>query len=307
LQLRFYDYLIFRRIREGFGGRLEFFIGGGALLDIELQKFYFALGIPMYQGYGLTEAAPVISANVPQRHKLGSSGTPVPNLSVRICDEQGGDLPVGQQGEIVVRGENVMAGYWRNEKATREALRDGWLHTGDIGYLDADGFLFVLGREKSLLIGHDGEKYSPEGIEEALVAHSAFIDQMMLHNNQSQYTVALVVPNRAAIKGWLQSHGWASDTEAGQNAVLALLEGEITAYRFGGTFAGMFPERWLPAAIAVLDEGFTEQNRMLNSTLKVVRGRIEEVYRDRIDYLYTPEGKAIGNSLNRSALARMVG
>jgi long-chain acyl-CoA synthetase len=165
--LAVYDALIFRKIRANFGGRLQFIIGGGALLDIELQRFFYAIGIPMLQGYGLTEAAPVISANTLGRHKLGSSGRIMPDLEVRICDAQGHALPPGARGEIVVRGENVMAGYWKNETATAEVLRDGWLYTGDIGYLDEDGFLYVLGRVKSLLIADDGEKYSPEQIEEA--------------------------------------------------------------------------------------------------------------------------------------------
>jgi len=305
LEYRLYDLLIFRKIRKNFGGRLEFIIGGGALLDIELQRFFYAIGIPMFQGYGLTEAAPIISANVPRRHKLGSSGTIVPNLDVRICDEQGRELPQGQQGEIVVRGENVMAGYWKNERATKEALRDGWLFTGDLGYVDKDNFLYVLGRAKSLLIGHDGEKYSPEGIEEALVAHSPLIDQVMLYNNQSPYTVALVVPNRDAILHALREKQLRCQTEQGQDAALKLIENEVAAYRAGGPFAGMFPERWLPSAIAVLGEGFTEQNQFLNSTLKMVRGKIAEFYKDRLDYLFTAEGKNICNHQNRMIMRRM--
>ena len=135
--LALYDALIFRKIRANFGGRLQFIVGGGALLDIELQRFFYAIGMPMLQGYGLTEAAPVISANTLARHKLGSSGRVVPGLEVRICGPDGQALPRGVRGEIVVRGENVMAGYWKNERATAEVLRDGWLHTGDLGYLDA--------------------------------------------------------------------------------------------------------------------------------------------------------------------------
>jgi long-chain acyl-CoA synthetase len=305
LQYTLFDFLVFRKVRESFGGRLEYFIGGGARLDIELQRFFYALGIPMYQGYGLTEAAPIISANVPERHKMGSSGTPVPNLETRICDGEGRTLPVGQQGEIVVRGENVMGGYWKNDRATAEVLRDGWLFTGDLGYIDEDGFLFVLGRKKSLLIGHDGEKYSPEAIEEAVVAHSACIDQIMLYNNQSQYTVALLVPNREAVSRWLSARGLSGREVAGQDAALGLIQAEIDEYRQGGRFTGLFPERWLPSAIAVLSEPFTEQNRMLNSTLKVVRGRITEAYRERIDSLFTPEGKAIRNPLNRQAVSSL--
>jgi long-chain acyl-CoA synthetase len=229
----------------------------------------------------------------------------MPDLDVRICDPAGHALPRGERGEIAVRGENVMAGYWKNDRATAEVLRDGWLFTGDLGYIDEDGFLFVLGRKKSLLIGHDGEKYCPEAIEETIVAHSVCIDQIMLYNNQSQYTVALLVPNREAISRWLSERGLSSGDHAVQDAVLGLIQAEIDEYRQGGRYAGLFPERWLPSAVAVLGEPFTEQNRMLNSTLKVVRARVAEAYRERIDYLYTPEGKAIRNSLNRQFISSL--
>ena len=305
LQLKLYDLLIFRIIRKNFGGRLEFFIGGGALLDIELQRFFYAIGIPMFQGYGLTEAAPVISANVPKKHKLGSSGYIVPNLAVKVCDEKGNEYPVGQQGEIVVKGENVMAGYWKNEKATRSAIRNGWLFTGDLGYVDKDGFLYVLGRAKSLLISHDGEKYSPEGIEEALVGNSQYIDQVMLHNNQSTYTVALIVPNKDNVLKFLKNQHLSPQDGTAQDLVLKLIESEIAEYKSGGKYAGEFPERWLPAAIAVLGEGFNEQNHFLNTTLKMVRGKITEFYKDRIDFLFTAEGKDICNHQNRMIIKRM--
>lgn len=300
--VKLFDLILFKKIRENFGGRMEFFIGGGALLDIELQRFFYAIGIPMLQGYGLSESAPVISANVLRRHKLGSSGSIVPDLQVRICNDQGEDLSPGQEGEIVVKGENVMAGYWNNEKATRETIIDGWLHTGDLGYLDNDGFLYVLGRTKSLLIANDGEKYSPEGIEETICSTSKYIDQMMLYNNQSPYTIALLVPNRDAVLVWMKTHGHAPATEEGQCAALNLIEKEIDAYLAGGHFAGMFPERWLPAAVAVLSEGFTEPNGQLNSTMKMVRGKITECYKPRIEFLFTADGKNIYNERNKAVV-----
>lgn len=300
-----FDAVIFKKIRDGFGGRLQFFIGGGALLDIELQRFFYAIGIPMFQGYGLTEAAPIISANVPKRHKLGSSGSVVASLEIKICDEQGNALPTGKHGEIVVKGENVMAGYWKNEKATRETLRNGWLHTGDLGYLDEDNFLYVLGRAKSLLIGHDGEKYSPEGIEEALVANSQYIEQVMLYNNQSQYTAALIVPSKENIMRYIQHKNLSLQNEEGQIAALRLLEAELAEYKSGGKYSGEFPERWLPSAAAILGEGFTEQNHFLNSTLKMVRGKITEFYKERIAFMFTAEGKDICNAHNKNIIKRM--
>jgi long-chain acyl-CoA synthetase len=301
----FYDKLIFSKIRENFGGRLEFFIGGGALLDIELQRFFYAIGIPMFQGYGLTEAAPVISANVPQKHKLGSSGSIVPNLQVKICDQKGNEVPIGEKGEIVVKGENVMTGYWKNIQATNEVIKAGWLFTGDLGYLDEDGFLFVLGRNKSLLISSDGEKYSPEGIEETITEQSKFIDQIMLYNNQCTYTIALIVPDKEAILKWLKEKNLKCSQLEGQERVLKLIDSEINEFLDGGKFEGMFPKRWIPSAIAVLGEGFTEQNHFLNSTLKMVRGKIIEFYKNRIDFAFTPDGKNICNHQNRIIISRL--
>lgn len=300
------DLILFKKIRESFGGRLQYFIGGGALLDVELQRFFAAIRMPVYQGYGLTEAAPVISANTPQHHKFGSSGKIVPGLAVKICDGHGRELPVGEKGEIVVKGENVMAGYWKNPKATTETVRGGWLFTGDLGYLDRDGYLFVLGREKSLLIGHDGEKYSPEGIEETLVANSPYVDQIMLYNNQSPYTVALLVPNKDAILRWMSRHGEGGTHQEGYRKVLRLLEGEIDAYLAGGMHERLFPERWIPSSFAVLSEPFTEQNRFVNSTLKMVRGRIAKHFRDRIDYMFTTGGKTVENPKNLEALQSLL-
>ena len=299
------DMVLFKKIRASFGGRLEYFIGGGALLDIELQRFFAAIGMPMYQGYGLTEAAPVISANTPQFHKFGSSGKVVPHLEVKICDDQGSEVPIGTHGEIVVRGENVMAGYWKNDKATTETVRNGWLFTGDLGYLDTEGYLFVLGRAKSLLIGHDGEKYSPEGIEETVVTNSPCIDQIMLYNNQSPYTVALVVPNKDGITRRLTKHGHTLETSEGRKAALVLIESEIDEYLSGGKYEHIFPERWIPSSIAVLPEPFTEQNRFVNSTLKMVRGRIQKHYHDQIEYMFTVEGKAVENGRNLEAIGRL--
>ncbi|MGM9620189.1 MAG: AMP-dependent synthetase/ligase, partial [Bacteroidaceae bacterium] len=145
------DRLILSKVRESFGGELRFFIGGGALLDKDLQKFYIGIGLPMYQGYGLSEATPVISTNTPECYRLGSSGRLVEPLELRICDADGRELPQGEQGEIVVKGENVMAGYWKNPEATASTVRDGWLYTGDLGYMSAEGLLYVMGRFKSLL------------------------------------------------------------------------------------------------------------------------------------------------------------
>jgi len=293
-----YDKILFSKIRENFGGRLEFFIGGGALLDIDLQKFFYAIGIPMYQGYGLSEASPIISSNAPQRHKMGSSGFLVKPLELKILDEDGNEMPAGSKGEIVVKGENVMKGYWKNEKATAATLKDGWLYTGDMGYMDSDGFLYVLGRFKSLLIGNDGEKYSPEGIEEALVEQSPYIEQVMLYNNQNNYTVGLMFPNYPALAAEVKKRGNDMKTNEGAALAAAIIKEEIDKYLPGGPWADMFPHRWLPAAVGIIDEAFSEENKMINSTMKVVRGKVTEHYKNVIDMLYSSEGKDIKNEYN---------
>lgn len=300
-----YDKILFSKIRESFGGELDYFIGGGALLDIELQRFFYALGIPMYQGYGLSEASPVISSNSTGRHRLGSSGVLVNNMDLKICDDDGKELPVGQKGEIVIKGGNVMHGYWKNESATRETIKDSWLYTGDMGYMTEDGFLYVLGRFKSLLIADDGEKFSPEGIEEAISEQSKYIDQCMLYNNQKPYTVALVVPNQHALKGYLEEKNLTADSDEGKRAITALLENEVNEYRTNGKFGDMFPQRWLPVAIGILEEGFTEENSLMNSTMKIVRGKIMDRYKDLIDYLYTPDAKDVSNERNIEEIEKM--
>ncbi|HUU99422.1 MAG TPA: AMP-binding protein [Bacteroidales bacterium] len=303
--LDLYDKILFSKIRESFGGELDYFIGGGALLDIELQRFFFALRIPMYQGYGLTEASPVISSNSPGKHKLGSSGVLVNNMDLKICDDDGNEVPVGQKGEIVIRGGNVMNGYWKNESATKEAIKDGWLYTGDMGYMSEDGFLYVLGRFKSLLIADDGEKFSPEGIEEAIAEQSKYIDQCMLYNNQKPYTVALIVPNQHALKLYLEEKNMTAASDEGKRTVITLIESEINEYRTSGKYGMMFPQRWLPVAIGILDESFTEDNGLMNSTMKIVRGKIMDKYQDFIDYLYTPDAKVVTNERNIEEVEKM--
>ena len=298
-----FDKILFSKVRENFGGELRFFIGGGALLDKDLQKFYVGVGMPMYQGYGLSEATPVLSSNGPEKYRFGSSGKLVTPIDLKICDDNGKELPLGEMGEIVVKGENVMAGYWKNPESTAETIKDGYLYTGDLGYMTKEGLLYVKGRFKSLLISSDGEKYSPEGIEEAMVQLAPSIDQVMLYNNQSTYTTAVIVPNKDYLKRALKDKGLSLDTEEGRIEALKLVEADVAMFKKGGEHETMFPDRWLPAAIAVLAEPFTEQNQMINSTMKMVRGKIEKAYADRIAYMYTPEGKQLLNPQNIEALA----
>lgn len=301
--LKMFDKVLFSKIRENFGGNLDFFIGGGALLDIELQRFFYAIGIPMFQGYGLSEATPIISSNSFRHHKLGSSGYLVKYMCLKICDDGGNQLPNFQKGEIVIKGENVMAGYFKNDEAIAATVKDGWLYTGDMGYMDNDGFLYVTGRFKCLLIFSDGEKYSPEGIEEALVGNTSLIEQAILHNNQDPYTIALIVPNKEALKSETvkQNPGLDWNTDEAKVKALFCLQAELNRYRKGGDLAGLFPDRWLPSAVAVIGEPFSEKNGLVNSTMKIIRGKVEKRYASCLMDLYKPEAKNIINENNLSA------
>ena len=290
--------VIRKKLMDAFGGNVGIFIVGGAPMNQETESFLMKIKFPITIGYGMTECAPLISFTPDNEFKAGSCGRFLKGLlEVRIDSED----PQRVAGEILVRGEHVMKGYYKNDKDTHKVLdEEGWLHTGDMGYLTDDGFLYVLGRFKSLLIASDGEKYSPEGMEEAIADASQLIDQIIVHNNQNPYTVAIVVPNRDELRRRYQTCG---------NDLAALareVAGEIDAFRAGGVHAGEFPDRWLPSAVAIVDEAFTEQNGLVNSTMKVVRSRVEEHFRDRLDALYTPEGKRPDSAQNLASLKKLV-
>ena len=293
--VKLFDKIIFSKIRETFGGKMKFCVGGGALLDIELQRYFCAIGMPTFQGYGLSEATPIICSNAPGFARFGSSGRIVSPMECTIRDDENRILPNGQTGEIVIKGENVMAGYWKNPEATAETIVDGWLHTGDRGYICKEDprYLYVTGRFKSLLISSDGEKYSPEGYEDNLAVVSKYIDNVILHNNQSPYTIVLVVPNKEALR---------AAAPGDKEAQLRLIQADVDSYRKGGIRADQFPEKWLPTAIVVCEEPFTEKNGLVNSTGKVVRGKVEKHFEKRIEYAYTPEGKQLINPQNMAAL-----
>ncbi len=298
---RLAEKLVFSRIRAGFGNRLEFFVGGGALLDIKQQEFFNALGIPVFQGYGLTEAAPVISSNTPKAHKFGTSGRVLPGVTCEILNSGGYPAGIGETGEICVRGDNVMKGYFRNEEATREVLRDGLLRTGDLGYIDEDGFLVVVGREKALLISSDGEKYSPEEIEEAMTVTSSMVRQIVLYNDHRKYTSALVVLDEAAVRAAAAEH-YLSDPRD----VLEEITSSVFAFRRDPYYGKKFPPQWLPATFRILEEPFTEANGMVNSSLKIVRHKVLEVHRDEIERMYTDGCDSPRCEANLEAVRRII-
>ncbi|WP_455381492.1 AMP-dependent synthetase/ligase, partial [Salinispira pacifica] len=299
---RLADLLIFRKVRATFGSRIQFCVGGGALLDTGQQQFFRALGVPIFQGYGLTEAAPVISSNTQTGHKIGTSGQVLPSVICKIVREDGSTADPGEKGEICIRGENVMKGYYCNPEATAETIVEGWLHTGDLGYFDPDGFLVVTGREKALLISCDGEKYSPEGIEEAIVSASTIISQVMIYNDHCKYTSALLTVDPARLTAAATERGASTPDQ-----LIDLVREELYRFRSDPAAHQHFPSQWIPSVFLVLPEHFSEENRMINSSMKLVRYKVLETHREEIDYLYSPEGGEVHNDRNRGTLAALAG
>jgi len=290
------ELLIFKTIRKSFGN-LKFSIGGGAHLDIKQQEFFKALGIIVFQGYGLTEAGPVVSTNSFVRHKLGTSGTILPNYQYRIVDEHDHDLAPGQKGQLLLRSESIMKGYLYNEVATKLALKDGWLHTGDLGYLDEDGFLIIAGREKALLITADGEKYSPEEIENAIVSSSLLIQQCMLWCDHKNYVSSIITLKEDAVKALITKRGIST---AGD--LLAIVIEDFQRYASDPSYKNFFPVQWRPACFALSPQAFAESNGMINSTMKMVRHIIMKQIGGLIDFQYTQEGSRSKNVYNEKVL-----
>jgi len=295
------DLLVFRKVRKIFGKNMKFFLGGGALLEIGQQQFFKAIGIPVYQGYGLTEATPVISTNAPGRHKLGSSGKLLPNLECRMVGEADAELPGGVTGQILIRGDNVMKGYYRNPEETAHTLKDGWLHTGDLGYFDSDGFLVVTGREKALLISDDGEKYSPEEIEEAIVgAAEGAIAQVMLYNDHRKYTSMLVVADPEVMRRRLAP-------QLCPEAAIELLKNVLKTFRTRPELKSRFPRQWVPSTFQFVGEPFSLQNGLMNSTSKVIRYKVENRYRELFEFMYSSAGAEPLNERNLASAREMLG
>jgi long-chain acyl-CoA synthetase len=286
--------LVFPKLRKIFGTDIKFCIGGGALLEIKQQEFFNAIGVPVYQGYGLTENAPIICSNSEARHKFGTSGVIIPTLEVKIMKDKDTECKVREIGQIVTKGDSVMKGYYKNPEATAETIIDGRLWSGDLGYIDEDGFLVVTGREKALLIAADGEKYSPETIEEAIINTSKYVNQVMAFNEQNKFTTALITINADAVKADLNGAQEA-------HAILELIRKDITSFRTHPDYA-YIPSQWSPSSFALIAKPFDEADGLINSTMKLVRHKVRDFYRTRIDELYTSGTPDIATEGNIKAL-----
>lgn len=290
--------LIFSKLSKVFGGNLQYMVGGGALLDIKQQQFFYTIGFPIYQGYGLTEATPIISSNTPFIHKLGTSGMVLPSINCKIMNEKGEECKTEEKGEIVISGDNVMKGYFKNKEASEEYIKNGHLWTGDLGYMDKNGFLVVTGREKALLIAEDGEKYSPEEIEEGLVFHTPLIHQVMLYNNQKRLTSSIITLEELKIKKFIKEHHIASASD-----LLDAIHHEIKHFKNDPVYKVKFPSKWMPSLFYIAPEPFSEDNKQVNSTLKMVRHKIEEAYQTKIDLMYSTSGNESIKKVNENTLA----
>jgi long-chain acyl-CoA synthetase len=294
--------LIFNKVKRMiFGDSILYCVGGGALLDVKQQEFFAAFGVPIYQGYGLTEAAPIISSNSPIKHKFGTSGITCPSIEVKLVKEDGSIAAVGENAEIVIRGGSVMKGYFKNPEASAKALRDGWLYTGDLAHWDEDGFLVVVGREKALLIAEDGEKYSPEEIEEAVTFSTDVIDQIMAWCEQRKYVTALVSLDADKVARLVKAEG-ISDAEA----LLERLKSEFNKYR-DDPKAKKVQAAWMPMTFQIVPVAFSDKDGTVNSTMKIVRHRIATVHADLIEYSYTAEGSKTANARNIETLRKLFG
>jgi len=275
--------LVFPSLQKVFGSRMEYCVGGGALLEARQQHFFAAIGTPVYQGYGLTEAAPIISSNSPSKYKFGTSGIIAPSVECRIMKSETEEAAVNESGEIAIKGDNVMKGYFKNPSATKEVLKtiDGetWLFTGDLGYMDEDGFLVVTGRAKALLIAKDGEKYSPEEIEEVIINNTDIVNQLLVYNDHRSYTTALVTLQEDKISTLIKEEG-IETPERAYERIMEILKGyEEKAKK-------SIPVQWMPSTFAIIEKPFSEADKLVNSTMKLVRYKVIEFYTDRIEEMY---------------------
>jgi long-chain acyl-CoA synthetase len=267
------DRLVFSKLRARTGGRIRFFVSGAAPLNAEIAKFFFAAGIPIVEGYGLTETTPVISANPLEAIRVGTVGPPIPNVEVKIAED----------GEILARGPNIMQGYYKKPEDTSEAIdAEGWLHTGDIGELDEKGYIKITDRKKDLIVTAGGKKVAPQPIEGMLKTNKFVLNAVMV-GNKRKFPSLLVVPEIEAVKAWAEERNISSADAASlfaQPDVVAKIEREVMgSLRDLATFE-------MPKKIMLLEQDFTIEAGELTPTLKVKRSVVEEKYADRIEELY---------------------
>jgi long-chain acyl-CoA synthetase len=267
------DRLVRRKVRERFGGRLKAMVSGGAPLNFDVGLFFHALGLPVLQGYGQTEASPVISANLPGRAKLDTVGPPLDGVELRIAED----------GEILVRGDVVMRGYWKDEEATTQALRNGWLHTGDIGELDAGGYLKITDRKKDMIVNSGGDNVAPAKVEGVMLLEPE-ISQILIYGDRRPHLVALIVPRKEFALSFSRAHKCGAD-----------LSQLVRNPEFRSAIAEAVRranERLSPIErvrrFEIMPESFSVENGFMTPTLKLRRHLIIKAHQALIEGLYGP-------------------
>ncbi len=272
LRYRVAKKLVFSKLAKRVGGRLRFFVSGAAPLPADIAKFFYAAGLPVYEGYGLTETSPVITVNTPQKYRLGTVGAPIPNLEVKIAPD----------GEIVVRGPNVMKGYFNKPEATREVIdAEGWFHTGDIGVIE-DGFLKITDRKKDLIVTAGGKNIAPQPIE-GMIKKSKYVANAVMLGDKRKFPIVLVVPQYEHLEPWAKRKnlGFKDRRELlGLPEVKAKMEHEVLEQLHE------LAKYETPKKLLLLEHDFTIESGDLTPTMKVKRRVVEKKYQREIDALY---------------------
>jgi long-chain acyl-CoA synthetase len=265
------DKLVRSKVNERFGGRLKAFVSGGAPLNYDVGVFFTGLGLTILQGYGMTESAPVISCNPPYPNKLHTVGPPMKDVDVRIADD----------GEIIVRGELVMQGYWNNPEATAETIKDGWLHTGDIGKIDEDGYIQITDRKKDIIVNSGGDNIAPQRVEGMLTVQPE-IEQAMVYGDKRPHLVALLVPKTEFAADWAKANNVENDLTAlaENDAFVAAIRKAVD--RVSARLSTIERVR----RIKVTPEPFSIDNEMLTPSMKIRRHVIKARYGDALEALY---------------------
>jgi long-chain acyl-CoA synthetase len=265
------DKLVRTKVNERFGGNLKAMVSGGAPLNYDVGVFFVALGLPVLQGYGQTEASPVVSVNPPGGARLDTVGPPVKGVEVKIADD----------GEIVVRGNNVMRGYWKDEEATARTVIDGWLHTGDIGVIEKDGYLRITDRKKDIIVNSGGDNISPQRVEGILLLEPE-IGQAFIYGDKKPFLVALISPDADAVKAFAKETGKANDmTELVKDQAFRQRIGEAVK-RANANLSAIERIR----KFEIMTEPFTVENEMMTPTLKLRRPYITERHGALLQSLY---------------------
>ncbi len=274
LQYRLADRLVFTKLRRFTGGRIRYFVSGGAPLNPDLARFFVSAGLPILEGYGLTETSPVVSFNRRDSIKPGTVGQPIPGVEVGIAED----------GEILTRGPHVMKGYYKKPEATAEAIDpDGWFHTGDVGELDRDGCLSITDRKKDLIVTAGGKNIAPQPIENR-VSGSPYVSQVVMIGDRRRFPILVVVPEFDALASWAQKEGLSfqgPEDLVADRKVVEFMEREILE-----SLADLSRHE-RPKKLALLANELSLDNGEITPTLKVKRRVVEERYKDIIDALYS--------------------